>query len=46
VNPDVLQRQAEQYGKLLRILRRHADAIARVTFRDLHDGRSLLNHFP
>ena len=44
--PDVLQRQAEQYGKLFRIFRQHADAIARITFWDLHDGRSWLNHFP
>ena len=44
--PDVLQRQDEQYGKLFLIFHRHADAIARVTFWDLHDGRSWLNHFP
>ena len=43
---DVLQRQAEQYGKIFGIFRRHADAIARITFWDLHDGRSWLNHFP
>ena len=44
--PEVLQRQAEQYGKLFGIFRRHASAITRVTFWDLHDGRSWLNHFP
>jgi len=43
---DVLQRQAEQYRKLFSIFRRHADTIARITFWDLHDGRSWLNHFP
>jgi endo-1,4-beta-xylanase len=43
---DVLQRQAEQYGKLFAIFQRHQGAIARVTFWDLHDGRSWLNHFP
>lgn len=43
---DVLQRQAEQYGKLFEIFQRHQGAIARVTFWDLHDGRSWLNHFP
>jgi endo-1,4-beta-xylanase len=43
---EVLQRQAEQCGQLFRMFRRHADAIARVTFWDLHDGRSWLNHFP
>ncbi|MCX6929113.1 MAG: endo-1,4-beta-xylanase, partial [Verrucomicrobia bacterium] len=44
--PDVLQRQAEQYAKLFRIFREHADDISRITFWDLHDGRSWLNHFP
>ena len=43
---DVLQRQAEQYGKLFRIFRQHSEAITRITFWDLHDGRSWLNHFP
>ena len=43
---DVLQRQAEQYRKLFSIFRQHSDAIARITFWDLHDGRSWLNHFP
>jgi endo-1,4-beta-xylanase len=42
----VLQRQAEQYRKLFSIFRRHSDGIARITFWDLHDGRSWLNHFP
>ena len=42
----VLQRQAEQYRKLFSIFRQHSDAIARITFWDLHDGRSWLNHFP
>jgi len=43
---DVLQRQADQYRKLFSIFRQHSDAIARITFWDLHDGRSWLNHFP
>ena len=43
---DVLQPQAEQYGKLFRIFRQHTNAITRITFWDLHDGRSWLNHFP
>ncbi|MCX6904390.1 MAG: endo-1,4-beta-xylanase, partial [Verrucomicrobia bacterium] len=43
---EVLQRQAEQYGKLFHLFRQHAGAMARVTFWDLHDGRSWLNHFP
>lgn len=44
--PDVLARQAEQYAELFRLFRRHADVIERVTFWDLHDGRSWLNAFP
>jgi hypothetical protein len=44
--PEVLQRQAEQYGQLFRLFRKHADVIARVSFWDLHDGQSWLNGFP
>lgn len=46
VPADVLERQAEQYGKLFRIFVQHADAIARVSFWNLHDGESWLNAFP
>jgi endo-1,4-beta-xylanase len=42
----VLVRQADQYEKLFTLFRRHADAITRISFWDLHDGRSWLNHFP
>jgi len=44
--PDLLERQAQQYAQLFRLFTTHADAIARVTFWDLHDGRSWLNSFP
>lgn len=44
--PEILQRQAEQYGKLFQIFRKHADVIARISFWDLHDGQSWLNDFP
>jgi endo-1,4-beta-xylanase len=44
--PEVLARQAEQYGELFQSFRRHADVIERVTFWNLHDGRSWLNTFP
>jgi len=44
--PDVLRRQAEQYGRLFRLLLKHADAVDRVTFWGLHDGRSWLNDWP
>ncbi|MDG1875306.1 MAG: endo-1,4-beta-xylanase [Mariniblastus sp.] len=43
---EVLKRQAQQYGKLFRIYAKHADNIERVTFWNLHDGDSWLNHFP
>ena len=44
--PELLARQAEQYGRLFRLLRTHADAVTRVTFWGLHDGRSWLNSWP
>lgn len=44
--PEVLQRQAEQYGQLFRLFRRYADVVERVTFWNLHDGQSWLNGFP
>lgn len=44
--PEILKRQAEQYGRLFEIFRRHSDVIARVTFWDLNDGQSWLNSFP
>ncbi|MDB6052993.1 MAG: xynB [Verrucomicrobiales bacterium] len=44
--PEVLQRQAEQYGQLFRLFRKYSDVIARVSFWDLHDGQSWLNTFP
>ena len=37
---DVLQRQAKQYGKIFADFLQHSNAIARITFWDLHDGRS------
>jgi endo-1,4-beta-xylanase len=42
----VLARQAEQYARLFAIFRKHSDAISRVTFWGLHDGRSWLNTWP
>jgi endo-1,4-beta-xylanase len=44
--PELLTRQAQQYADLFRLFRDRSDAIARVTFWDLHDGRSWLNTFP
>jgi endo-1,4-beta-xylanase len=44
--PALLQRQAEQYARLFALLRRHAAVVDRVTFWNLHDGKSWLNHWP
>jgi endo-1,4-beta-xylanase len=44
--PELLQRQAEQYAKLFALLRKHHDIVARVTFWNLHDGKSWLNNWP
>jgi endo-1,4-beta-xylanase len=44
--PEVLRRQAEQYGALFRLFRKYSDVIARVSFWNLHDGQSWLNGFP
>jgi endo-1,4-beta-xylanase len=43
---DLLERQARQYADLFELFRVRADSIARITFWDLHDGRSWLNAFP
>jgi endo-1,4-beta-xylanase len=44
--PDILQRQAEQYGQLFRLFSQYSDVIARISFWNLHDGQSWLNEFP
>jgi endo-1,4-beta-xylanase len=44
--PDILQRQAEQYGRLFKLFRKYADIVARVSCWNLHDGESWLNDFP
>jgi len=44
--PEILQQQASDYAKLFRLFRKHADKITRVTFWNLHDGRSWLNSWP
>jgi N-sulfoglucosamine sulfohydrolase len=43
---DLAQRQADQYAKLFALFKKHADIIERITFWNLHDGQSWLNHFP
>jgi endo-1,4-beta-xylanase len=44
--PEILERQARQYADLFRLFRDRSEAIGRITFWDLHDGRSWLNDFP
>ena len=44
--PELLERQACQYAELFRLFRDRSESIGRVTFWDLHDGRSWLNTFP
>jgi endo-1,4-beta-xylanase len=44
--PEILHRQAEQYGQLFRLFRKYSDVIERVSFWNLHDGQSWLNDFP
>ena len=44
--PELLERQASQYAELFRLFRDHSGSIGRITFWDLHDGRSWLNAFP
>ena len=46
VPAEVLARQAEQYAKLFTLFRQHAEAVKRVTFWGLDDGRSWLNGWP
>ena len=46
IPPEVLARQAEQYAKLFTLFRKHSEAIKRVTFWGLDDGRSWLNSWP
>lgn len=43
---EVLEKQAQRYGALFTLFRRHAAKIDRVTFWNLHDGVSWLNNEP
>lgn len=43
--PEIFQRQAQQYAKLFALFHKHRDAITRVTFWGLDDGRSWLNYY-
>ena len=43
---ELIKKQADDYADLFRLFNRQAEAVGRVTFWDLHDGRSWLNEFP
>ncbi len=43
---ELARRQADQYARLFRLFKQYADVVERVTFWNLHDGRSWLNSFP
>ncbi|MEM8946678.1 MAG: endo-1,4-beta-xylanase [Planctomycetota bacterium] len=44
--PEILARQAEQYAQLFELFQEYHDVVLRVSFWNLHDGESWLNHFP
>jgi endo-1,4-beta-xylanase len=44
--PELLDRQSRHYAELFRLFLSYSESIERVTFWDLHDGRSWLNNFP
>ncbi len=46
VPDEVLRRQADEYAQFFKVLKKHADAVDRVTFWNLHDGTSWLNKWP
>lgn len=44
--PEILERQAKQYGDLFAIFKKHSKTVLRISFWNLHDGQSWLNYFP
>ena len=44
--PHLLERQAQRYAELFALFLRHHSTLDRVTFWNLHDGRSWLNNEP
>jgi len=44
--PEVLRRQAEQYGRLFALFLKHRDVITRVTFWGIDDAHTWLNGWP
>ncbi len=43
---ELLTTQAREYARLFTLLVKYADKVERITFWNIHDGRSWLNHFP
>ncbi len=43
---EILQQEAEEYAQLFKLFLEYDDVVARVSFWNLHDGQSWLNHFP
>ena len=43
---EIQQKQVQQYVELFRLFNEYSDIIERVSFWNLHDGQSWLNHFP
>ncbi len=43
---ELLQKEADQYAALFQLFVENSDIIERVSFWNLHDGRSWLNYFP
>jgi len=43
---ELLEKQAQRYGELFALFRKHEDKLDRITFWNLHDGVSWLNYFP
>ena len=44
--PEILKRQADQYAKLFTLFNKYSESIGRISFWNVHDGRSWLNTFP
>jgi endo-1,4-beta-xylanase len=46
LSAEIEEQQTQQYVELFKLFDEYSDVIARVSFWNLHDGQSWLNHFP
>jgi endo-1,4-beta-xylanase len=46
LSAEIEEQQTQQYVELFQLFDEYSDVIARVSFWNLHDGQSWLNHFP